>query len=686
MYRFIESRTADDQSGYSVWEGRDGTRHYLADRLYGAIPTWWRGGRAAWQAMATMPMDELTLDQAIHAAKVDDLTLIEARTLVIEGEHDNMADCDCLRHEGSTVCEVGEGHTVDDGLWCKACVEKGVDEGAIHLCARCDDYSTTCMGVGGSCGCQRCYENHGAYCEACDERYWVAEENHEHDEDEDDDRDQSGDCCDSPMMEFTLPIHPGAALYDTLVSEQSDTHLGTDEPVLHNDVTYDVVIPGGKIRDDEWQAIRTLLADIVTVEYPMPESEIPFAGSNINYKLIREINGVHALVSREYKPKGQAVYAKRLRAAIYNKTKEIYGVDRAVSLTPGQVSQIGMLARKGSDPLELQVEVTRDLDLPAWEFSHPESCWWTDYSHSRCTLKSNAGFGIRSFGYKEGYGDMMQPTGRAWVYPCKVDHHDVLTPTFGTPDAYVVFNGYGALQEENGAKALAHALGLSAGLTVYSFYGENMYVNGNSARIVASPETLARPLRISNDYKRHGRLTLDPDKADREHEAKVAKQVQIVAEREERRLKEREARLEATRSMTEQAETAVESFRAMGEVMGEVTRAVTDFAGRREASRVPAQPQPCAPGCAICGEMDEIALNQVMSREAREAGLMEWIETWPLADAWPPVNAVGPNMAQISRLTVTRLDAKGNRVGETVDITDVANVTDSGVLSIPHEF
>ena len=59
-----------------------------------------------------------------------------------------------------------------------------------------------------------------------------------------------------------------------------------------------------------------------------------------------------------------------------------------------------------------ETELAERLNLPRGDFAHEGSCWWTDYEHSRCSLKTCGGFGLRTFN-----GDVV--TGRAWVMPLR---------------------------------------------------------------------------------------------------------------------------------------------------------------------------------------------------------------------------------------------------------------------------
>lgn len=669
MLRFIESRTADDDSGYSVWEDSHGAQHYIADRHYGVVPTWWHASREAWRRMDPMPVDELTIDQAIHAANEDGLTLEQTRALVIEGEHDNLIECGYLRHPGNVVSDGTDSHTVDEETWCDACFDVALEQGTIHNCYHCEDWFSEGMTPTeeGHDYCEGCSDRHTFWCEICEVH---SEQSHDHDHDE---SDESTYCCEAPMQEFTLPVYEGAALYDTLVSEQSDTGPAVAQPLIYSDSMYDVSVLGNYLRDDSYSVIYTMLNDILLSDYPLPIDESPLnwqgVPARMNHALNRVVMQAFRGVDRTYKPEGQAVYAKRLRSAIYNATKESFGADGAVGLTPAQMSDIGTIARKGSDPLELQIAVTRDLNQSRSEFGNASSCWWSDYSHSRCTLKSNGGFGIRSFGYNA-YGNR-RVTGRAWVLPCKVDLNGVVRPTFGTPEAYVVFNGYGDLEEETGAQALAHVLGLSATMRTYIFPPHRMYVNGETARIVATAETLKRRLTIASGLEQHATF-VEPEEADISHEVLLASQRELREESERLRAEQK-----AEHNVQEGDRVRITAVNHDGTDLIGLTGALTSIEPGGNLRLVGSEflPNMYVVDVEQRGGVGYVAsgVEAASSAEQRAERVAEQI-----ADIGDHMALVGDQVRTttavmteaIDRLTVTRLDGEGNPVGEVFNIPE----------------
>jgi len=320
-------------------------------------------------------------------------------------------DCDEITPDGDMT-------TVDRGYRtvCDDCLD------SYPSCDRCDEhvpdsdiYSVYC---GNEHVCSSCFDYYN-YCDSCD--YYV----HSDDEDHYHDTDSSSDCCDSPAIHFVMPN-------------------GTPQ-----DETIEVTLPDGLITASGMEAIRTLIYQ-----------EIPY---NSEQWLLRDrLISASWNVGMEYVSK-DGKYSKRI-AKYLHKT---WGEKAPDAL----LSKIGQAAQKSSVGGTKRVAFTRQLNLPADEFYHEGSCWWTEYSHSRCTLKSNGGLGIRTFD-ENGY-----VSGRAWAFPLRLDGTK-LVPTFDTTSAvaFVVFNGYGELSEADQGRVLAATMEGWASKRV-SFDPGNMYVN-----------------------------------------------------------------------------------------------------------------------------------------------------------------------------------------------------------------
>jgi len=179
-------------------------------------------------------------------------------------------------------------------------------------------------------------------------------------------------------------------------------------------------------------------------------------------------------------------YTKRLSRMAYKR----FGV----KIPPEMLSRVGDIAREHSRPVDFTVAITRELNMNPEEFCHSDSCWWQSYGTSRCALKSNGGFALRTFGPPvitmgvEGY---RYPAGRAWVMPLRYDEqaYPAFRPTFETltPDAFVVFNGYEELAGYNPARLLSHMVGWTYRKVAFSC--DPMYVN--SGGYLVAPEPLA---------------------------------------------------------------------------------------------------------------------------------------------------------------------------------------------------
>jgi hypothetical protein len=296
-------------------------------------------------------------------------------------------------------------------------------------CATCDyceerTTSRTTTTLSGSEVCNSCLGDNYSYCEDCDGYY--------HDDDVNDHDHSDDGCCESPQLNFTIR-NDGC------------------EP-LANDTRTTITLPAGTISDEGIDQIKLYL-------HRQGERNLAYDLDKLGDKWqTREGN-----------------YAKRLSRHAY-KTHQ-------VKLTQDIMSQVGCIARDHSTQVSSEIDVTRDLNQSAEYFYHEDSCWWGGYSESRCALKTNGGFGLRSF---SGHST----SGRAWVMPMRLTENGQLTPTFNTmtPDAFVVFNGYGDLSGYAAPRILAHMAGWT--YRKISFSCAPMYVNSSGGYLVA-PENIA---------------------------------------------------------------------------------------------------------------------------------------------------------------------------------------------------
>ena len=234
--------------------------------------------------------------------------------------------------------------------------------------------------------------------------------------------------------------------------------ITVDGQSVANDVEFTVGLPAGVIDEMGAERIRTLLR------------------IDDQYEAANQVDKVGLEWQRR-----DGNFTKRLGRATYNLTQR--------AIPAHLLTEIGNIARQHTDGKDYTLAVTRDLNLSARDFGHPGSCWWMSYKASRCVLKTNGGFGLRSFGDGE-------VTGRAWVMPVKSVGYD-FTPTFDaqSPDGFIVFNCYGDLSEYSAARIVAQMSGMTYRKVRLSI--TNVYVNhdndGESFGYLVAPEAIAAP-------------------------------------------------------------------------------------------------------------------------------------------------------------------------------------------------
>lgn len=473
---FVESEEA-----YSVYRAADGGTVYLAHGT---------GQQLVWFEELDLPdlweeyVSELTLRDlrerqsgnrwtSIHERFLDRL-----RGLVIDPDEVDAvkfcADCRGADHEDDLVPTNSSHADV-----CESCIDE------YHTCQDCDDrFRQTTTTLSDTQACEGCIQEHWSWCDDC-EGYYPDDDSAEHNHHDDDDNGDS--CgCESPATSFKV--------------------RNDGEPLLENDTRVTVTLPAGVISDEGINEIVTYLRQVAN---QVPRVVDPNATTNCNccspvYERSQEFSDLWNLshVVGELGEKWQTKegnYTKRLSRMAYKR----FGL----KLKPEVVSKVGCIASDHSTAVDFALEVTRELNMSPDEFAHEDSCWWQSYYSSRCTLKSNGGFGIRTFTTSAGYtSDYTYVSGRAWVMPLKqVEHYGskYLTPTFETrqPDAFVVFNGYGDLNGYAAARILSHMAGMT--YRKIGFDAAPMYVNNCSGYLVAPEE-------IASRYT-DGHLNLDVD-------------------------------------------------------------------------------------------------------------------------------------------------------------------------------
>lgn len=395
--------------------------------------------------------------------------------------------------------------------WCEDC-EQGVrsddtrwlNDGDKVVCDDCiSRYYTSCDSCGeyasdddsyrvdGDDYCYGCYDDL-PYCDRCEERFTEANRS---------DHNHGGGCgedCNPLPLAFTIGV-----------SEGSDT-VGADEP-------FTVTMPGGLIPDSVRYAVQNLLRG----EASNYDSKHPLYAASFY---------VHS-VGAEWKT-DKGTYPKRLRREVYNRSrtdmiqrrtgqvrdrhysfaKRDWDYElgpwmpeevakrsaKGYSLPDEIVAKIGAMCEPYSRPVNMEVQATRDINGEAEDFCHDSSCWWGDEEHSRCTLKINGGFGLRTFGTETDYwGEEYEGcNGRAWVLPLRRHEitgrwHGVTGPVLDatTVDAWAVFNGYGTLSEQTAAQIVSKMTGLPSKHVDADRDDWNMWVNGG-AYIVAEQSVL----------------------------------------------------------------------------------------------------------------------------------------------------------------------------------------------------
>lgn len=340
----------------------------------------------------------------------------------------------------------------DDGTWVNGEAEKVCDscvEAHFHKCGNCETYhSYVYSTMGNEEICDYCRSECYSYCDYCDD-YYHSETGHDCPGDED-------ECdCESPQQEFTV---------------RND---GQDP--LNEDESTKVSLPAGVISGEGLQGIRNL------IQQRYYEARNEDMDPDERTKWWQLACDFEAALGDEWQTR-QGNFTKRLSRHAYK--------THGLKVPPEMISAVGNIASEHSRAVDFNVEVTRDLNQSAADFYHEDSCWWQSYYHGRCALKTNGGFGLRTFSDRSDmYG--AQVRGRAWVMPLKQNENGSLSPTFDTvnPAAFVVFNGYGDLQGYTGARIVAHMAGWT--YRKVEFHCDPMYVNSGVGYLVA-PEELAQ--------------------------------------------------------------------------------------------------------------------------------------------------------------------------------------------------
>lgn len=323
-----------------------------------------------------------------------------------------------------------ESRSTTDGPVCPGCYDN-----RYSTCESCEDVvsddNTTMVGDCTYCGV--CLDRYAHWCESCEEYY------HDNDSSE---HEHGGCKCEAPVRKFNFP---------------ADGH--------------------GTVREDERLTVE-LPKGVVDPQGLIEVSQILWQGP-LGGMFDVDLERVLEEVGPTWQTK-KGNFTRRLSSALYKLGKDL---GKEIKLDAATISAIGNVARQhSSEEASWDIEFTRNLNLPAEDFCHEDSCWWTSYSESRCCLKNHGGVGMRSFNGR-------YVNGRAWIQPILVKEDGKVIPTHRTLDAdgYIVFNGYDNLAGYPGARIVAHLTGNT--YRAIAFDMSDSYVNGDKGYLVA-PEAI----------------------------------------------------------------------------------------------------------------------------------------------------------------------------------------------------
>ena len=383
-----------------------------------------------------------------------------------DDQYTTCGDCgDDLHHD--------DEHATIDGSVCESCFEN------YYSCEDCDDTvhgdHTVYIDSNSRTICENCRDNYYSYCDNCDE-YYVSEDGCCDDSCE----------CESPARTFMVRNGDEMLANDTTARVSLPAGFLSDEGVteIANILRGIVLVADGYVRDSDGLAMRDESEDrrnyyLMTDEWYEAEK-----WSRIAYRFADEIG-------TEWQT-GKGNFTKRLSRFAHQ--------EAGLKIPADVLSKIGNVGRTHSLGVDVTVEFTRELNMSAAEFYHEDSCWWQSYYEGRCSLKSNGGIGLRTFGtesypryeYQIGpwatglgrqYVEVGQVvnenvvTGRAWMMPVNQTESGEWVPTFNSTDAhgYIIFNGYGDLEGYAAARIVSQMYGMT--YRKIGFENDPMYVN-----------------------------------------------------------------------------------------------------------------------------------------------------------------------------------------------------------------
>lgn len=347
---------------------------------------------------------------------------------------------------------------VGGAMICTACI------GDYSPCTVCNQMDSELVDTeDGQSVCRTCRRDY-LHCGRCAVWYHPDAEGHRHD---------GSDCCKSPAESFTIRNDGKDPL-----PENTRVVVGLGAGTLSSEGVAEIargIVKWVKYNPDEVGNWRDSLSD--------------------GYKIWECTNYLSELGEKWQTKEGN--YPKRFSRLAYKRHK--------IKVPPGLISEIGNIGALHSKGADYHVETTRYFDGRPAEYAQAGSCWWQSYWHCRCMLKSNGGFGIRTFAG----ADSTEVVGRAWAMPLRLTA-DVLTPTFDTmsPDAFIVFNGYGNLVQYTAPRILAHMAGMSYKALDLGIecVDKAMYLNAGSGYIVAPEEIIAAHPMLRLRLEQHANL------------------------------------------------------------------------------------------------------------------------------------------------------------------------------------
>lgn len=385
-------------------------------------------------------LDEMTLQRRFERWMIDvnyrgefDQFKLHLRTLVTDPDEVDRRVQAC-RTACMNIYDVETMHEYEGGWVCDNCWKQ-----YYKACFHCKKRGRS-NAVGRRQVCSTCLAERYTLCRKCSIQYTPDQVNaHRH---------GAGDCCASPCLEFTFPYDGG--------------HLPQDARVAVDMDDGQITVVG--IREVE-KYLMTEARNLGAIDQP---------GSRGN-KMYYLAGAVRRTITRDRTNK-EGNYATRVKRMAYK--------EYSLKLEPEILTNIGNIVTKHARAQNVNVAVTRDVNMPSGEFGNVGSCWWTDYKESRCALKSNGGLGLRAF------SDAGVVSGRVWVMPMKVGVDGRLYPTFDCDSGiYFVFNGYGSLVDTMGPRVVQKMTGAETYMNVTATV-DRYYINKGSGYLVGPQQAI----------------------------------------------------------------------------------------------------------------------------------------------------------------------------------------------------